>query len=237
MIGIGWNKMNTFAENTAYTTEKIMGMDVMESLKIIPAAVIGLTVHEFSHALMAYKLGDNTAQRDGRLTLNPLKHIDWMGFFLIVIAGFGWAKPVVFNPDNLKHKHRDEILISVAGPFSNFILAILFFVIARLLYFADYFNSTTFGLEVINLIMVWGIINFSLFVFNLIPIPPLDGSHLYMTFLKDIHPKLMLNLYKYGTLGLFAIIIAESQFKVNILHMSEIIKYFSSFVIQQLSFQ
>ena len=112
-----------------------MGMDIMESLKIIPAAVIGLTVHEFSHAFMAYKLGDDTAQRDGRLTLNPLKHIDWMGFFLIVIAGFGWAKPVVFNPDNLKHKHRDEILISLAGPFSNFIVAILIFVIARLLYF------------------------------------------------------------------------------------------------------
>lgn len=212
-------------------------MDVIESLKIIPAAVIGLTVHEFSHAYAAYKLGDNTAQKDGRLTLNPLRHIDWMGFFLIVIAGFGWAKPVVFNPDNLKHKHRDEILISLAGPFSNFLIAVLFFVIARLLYFADYFNATKFGMEIINLIMVWGVINFSLFIFNLIPLPPLDGSHLYLTFLKEIHPNLMMNIYKYGTLGLFAIIIAESQFHLNILHLSDIIGLFTSFFVQLLSFQ
>ena len=212
-------------------------MELIESMKIIPAAVIGLTVHEFSHAYAAYKLGDNTAKLDGRLTLNPLKHIDWMGFFLIVIAGFGWAKPVVFNPDNLKHKHRDEILISIAGPFSNFFLALLFFIIARLLYIDEFFNTTKFGLEIINMIMMWGVINFGLFVFNLIPLPPLDGSHLYLTFLKEIHPKLMMNIYKYGTLGLLAIIIAESQFKVNILHMSELIGYFTSFVIRLLSFQ
>jgi Zn-dependent protease len=211
-------------------------MDVTESLKIIPAAVIGLTVHEFSHAYTAYKLGDNTAKLDGRLTLNPLKHIDWMGFFLIVIAGFGWAKPVIFNPENLKHKHRDEILISLAGPFSNFVVAILFFVIARLLYLDTFFNATTIGLDVVNTIMMWGIINLSLFIFNLIPLPPLDGSHLYLTFLKEIHPKLMMNIYTYGTIALFAIIIAETQFKVNILHLSELINYFSSSVIQLLSF-
>lgn len=211
-------------------------MDVIESLKIIPAAVIGLTVHEFSHAYTAYKLGDNTAKLDGRLTLNPLKHIDWMGFFLIVIAGFGWAKPVIFNPENLKHKHRDEILISLAGPFSNFVVAILFFVIARLLYINEFFNTTTIGLDIVNTIMMWGIINLSLFIFNLIPLPPLDGSHLYLTFLKEIHPKLMMNIYKYGTIALFAIIIAETQFKVNILHLSELINYFSSSVIQLLSF-
>ena len=211
-------------------------MDVIESLKIIPAAVIGLTVHEFSHAYTAYKLGDNTAKLDGRLTLNPLKHIDWMGFFLIVIAGFGWAKPVVFNPEKLKHKHRDEILISLAGPFSNFVVAILFFVIARLLYLDTFFNATTVGLDVVNTIMMWGIINLSLFIFNLIPLPPLDGSHLYLTFLKEIHPKLMMNIYTYGTMGLFAIIIAETQFKVNILHLTELINYFSSSVIQLLSF-
>ena len=212
-------------------------MELIESLKIIPAAVIGLTVHEFSHAYAAYRLGDNTAKMDGRLTLNPLKHIDWLGFFLIVIAGFGWAKPVVFNPDNLKHKHRDEIIISLAGPFSNFVIAILFFVIARLLYINEFFHTTQFGLEAVNMIMLWGVINCSLFIFNLIPLPPLDGSHLYLTFLKEIHPKLMMNIYKYGTLVLFAIIIAESQFRVNILHLSEIIGYFTKFVIQLLQFQ
>ena len=212
-----------------------MALDLTEILKIAPAAVIGLTVHEFSHAYAAYKLGDNTAKDDGRLTLNPLKHIDWLGFFLIVIAGFGWAKPVSFNPDNLKNKHRDEILISIAGPISNFILAVLFLIIARIMYSLDYFNNAT-GLEIINLIMTWGVINFGLFVFNLIPIPPLDGSHVYLTFLKDINPKLMMNMYKWGTFVLFAIIIAENQFNLNILHLSDFVGNLSHFFINLLSF-
>ena len=113
---------------------------------------------------------------------------------------------------------------------------ILFFVIARLLYFVDYINSSTLGLEVINLIMVWGVINFSLFVFNLIPLPPLDGSHIYLTYIKDINQKLMMNMYKYGTLILLAIIIAESQLKINILHISELVGGITSFFIKLLAF-
>lgn len=211
-----------------------MALDLADILKIAPAAVIGLTVHEFSHAYAAYKLGDNTAKAEGRLTLNPLKHIDWLGFFLIIIAGFGWAKPVSFNPNNLKNKHRDEIIISVAGPISNFLLAILFFVIARVLYSTSYFQTSS--LEIINLIMTWGIINFSLFVFNLIPIPPLDGSHIYLTFLKEINPKLMTNMYKWGTLGLILIIVAENKLGINILHISDMVSSLSKFFINLMSF-
>lgn len=211
-----------------------MELDLADILKIAPAAVIGLTVHEFSHAYAAYKLGDNTAKEEGRLTLNPLKHIDWLGFFLIIIAGFGWAKPVSFNPNNLKNKHRDEIIISVAGPISNFLLAILFFVIARVLYSTSYFQTSS--LEIINLIMTWGIINFSLFVFNLIPIPPLDGSHIYLTFLKEINPKLMTNMYKWGTLGLILIIVAENKLEINILHISDMVGGLSKFFINLMSF-
>jgi Zn-dependent protease len=211
-------------------------MNLTETLEIIPAAVIGLTVHEFSHAYAAYLLGDNTAKDLGRVTLNPLKHIDWMGFFLIVIAGFGWAKPVTFNPDNLKNKHRDEILISIAGPFFNFILALVFFIIARGLYLSEFFNSTQISLWIINLIIIWGVINIALFIFNLIPLPPLDGSHVYLTFLKDSNPNLMMNLYKYGTVVLFAIIIGESWLHINILHISEMINVVSSFFLKLLAF-
>lgn len=214
-----------------------MGLDITEVLKVLPAAVIGLTVHEFSHAFAAYKLGDNTAKDQGRLTLNPLKHIDWLGLFLIAIAGFGWAKPVTFNPANLKNKHRDEIIIAIAGPISNFLLAILFFVIARILYSVDSINSTTFGLQVIQMIVIWGVINFSLFVFNLIPIPPLDGSHFYLTYLKDINPKLMMNLYKWGSLGLLVIIIAESKLNINILHISDMVSTITSFFFGILNFR
>ena len=206
-------------------------MDFNQTLQIVPAAIIGLTVHEFSHAYVAYKLGDNTAKEQGRVTLNPLKHIDWMGFFLIVVAGFGWAKPVIFNPDNLKHKHRDEILISVAGPFSNFIVAVVLILLARLLYATAYFSADAGGLEVVNMLIFWGMINFSLFVFNLIPLPPLDGSHLYLTFLKEINPTLMVNMYKYGTIALLAIILGESYFDLNILHLSELVGGISSFFV------
>lgn len=211
-------------------------MDVIEMIKIAPAAIIGLTVHEFSHAYVAYRLGDHTAKDEGRLTLNPLKHIDWMGLFLIIIAGFGWAKPVSFNPENLKHKHRDEILISIAGPFSNLLTAILLFIIARALYFLPFFHGTVMGLGIVNMIVTWGVINISLFIFNLIPLPPLDGSHIYLTFLKEINPTLMANLYKYGTLALLVLIIAESTLHTDILHLSGMIQAVTSFFVQLMDF-
>lgn len=204
-------------------------MELMETLRIIPAAVIGLTVHEFAHAYTASYLGDNTAREDGRISLNPLKHIDWMGFFLIVVAGFGWAKPVSFNPENLKHKRRDEILIAIAGPLSNFVVAILLLLIARGLFFFDFFYATETGVAIVNLLVISGVINFGLFVFNLLPIPPLDGSHLYLSLIKDRYPVLTLNVYKYGSMVLLAIILAENFLHVNLLHLSQMIRYITSF--------
>ena len=91
-------------------------------------------------------------------------------------------------------------------------------------------------MEIVNLVLIWGVINFGLFVFNLIPIPPLDGSHFYLTYLKDIHPKLMMNMYRWGTFGLFAIIIAENQFNFNILHLSQLINGITKFFVQLLAF-
>lgn len=210
-------------------------MELSEMIRIVPAAIIGLTVHEFAHAYTAYKLGDDTAKNDGRITLNPLKHIDWLGLLLIVMAGFGWAKPVMFNPDNLKKKHRDEILISIAGPISNFLLAILFMGTARILYSIDAFSSS-WGLQTIQLLIIWGVINLGLFLFNLIPIPPLDGSHLYLTYLKDINPRLMSNMYKYGTFVLLGIILLENNSDINILHLSDASRYITSIIFNILNF-
>jgi Zn-dependent protease len=213
-----------------------MNIDYLWLLKTIPAVIIGLTIHELAHAYTAYKLGDMTAKNDGRLTFNPLKHIDPLGFILIVIAGFGWAKPVGFNPDNLKNKHRDEILISLAGPFSNFLLAILFLIVARALFFLPYFHGTPTGLVVVNLLVLWAVINFGLFVFNLLPIPPLDGSHVYTTFLKEINPKLLQNMYMYGTWGLLLIIIIQSNTKIEILPLAPLIKGITNSFISILQF-
>lgn len=213
-----------------------MNIDYLWLLKTIPAVIIGLTIHELAHAYTAYKLGDMTAKNDGRLTFNPLKHIDPLGFILIVIAGFGWAKPVGFNPDNLKNKHRDEILISLAGPFSNFLLAILFLIVARALFFLSYFHGTATGLVVVNMLVLWAVINFGLFVFNLLPIPPLDGSHVYTTFLKEINPKLMQSMYKYGTWGLLLIILIQSNTKIEILPLAPLIKGITNSFISILQF-
>ncbi|MBN2650806.1 MAG: site-2 protease family protein [Spirochaetales bacterium] len=193
-------------------------------LKILPGILIGLTVHEFSHAFASYRLGDFTAKEDGRLTLNPLKHIDPLGFLFIVIAGFGWAKPVMFRPENLRKPKRDEIIISLAGPFSNLILAAVFFSLSRLLYLFPFFYSQETGLFIVNMVLAWGYVNLGLFVFNLIPIPPLDGSHLYTTFLREKNEKLFTYVYRYGSLALLAIILIERRTEIDILPFGVVIK-------------
>lgn len=213
-----------------------MNFDFVWILKSVPAVVIGLVIHELAHAYTAYKLGDTTAKDEGRITLNPLKHLEPLGFILIVLLGFGWAKPVTFNPENLKHKHRDEIFISLAGPFSNLFLALFFMLLARGLFVFEYFNSTDFGVQVVNLFILWGAINFGLFVFNLVPIPPLDGSHLYTTFLKDINPKLYQRLYQFGMWLLLIIIVIQNNSTIEILPFSKVVRFLIDFCMNILAF-
>jgi len=193
-------------------------------------------VHEFAHAYTAYKLGDSTAKDSGRVSLNPLKHIDPLGFLLIIVAGFGWAKPVTLNPEKLKKQHRDEILISIAGPLSNLILAILLFILSRALLFNNYFFTTGIGKEIVNIIFYSGIINIMLFVFNMLPLPPLDGSHLYLTYIKKFNPDLMSKIYNYGTIGLLVIILFENQTKIEILPIIPMINFINSGIIGILGF-
>jgi Zn-dependent protease len=207
--------------------------DFIRILKFLPGIILGLTVHEFCHAFMALQCGDSTAKDQGRVTLNPLKHIDPLGFILLIIAGFGWAKPVQFNENNLKNPKSDVIKIALAGPLSNAALAMLLTVI---LSFLDHFvpfgyNSTT---EIIREMLLYAIfINWGLFVFNLIPIPPLDGSHLITQPLRK-HPAVYLGLYRYGTLVLFGILMIDSFLKIELLPIVPVIKFlftgFSSLV-------
>jgi Zn-dependent protease len=194
-----------------------MDLDVLNVLKALPAAIGGLSVHEFAHAWMAWRLGDSTAKDQGRLTLNPIRHIDPLGLLLIVIAGFGWARPVRFNPANLKQRNRDEILIALAGPFSNLVLGFLLLGVARVLLLNDAFSQSTAGFEAFKVLLQWAFINFGLGVFNLIPIPPLDGSHLYTTYLKEINPELTATIYRYGTWALLIIIVLENRVGIDIL--------------------
>lgn len=154
----------------------------------IPGVLVAITFHEFAHGFVAYKLGDNTAKDEGRLSLNPLDHLDPIGTLMLLFAGFGWGKPVHVNPRNYTRKismEKGEAIVSSAGPIMNILLAIIF----TLIYFAvkkyasvAFLSSTVGG---IILLLIFSIIstNIGLGVFNLIPLPPLDGSKIIMPFL------------------------------------------------------
>lgn len=153
-----------------------------------PGVLIAITFHEFAHGYAAYKLGDDTAKSQGRLSLNPFAHLDPIGTIMLLFAGFGWGKPVEVNPRNYTRKmsmEKGEAIVSIAGPLMNFVLAIVF----TLIYFAIYkfaslsFITSTVGGIIMLLISSTISINIGLGVFNLIPLPPLDGSKVIMPLL------------------------------------------------------
>lgn len=145
----------------------------------LPGIVLALTIHEYSHAMAAYAMGDNTAKQYGRLTLNPIAHMDPLGFLcLIVTRRFGWAKPVPVNDMNFKNRKKGMLLVSLAGPMSNFITALVIAII-----YAVFYKSI--GEMIRTMLQIAYIINLSIGVFNLIPIPPLDGSKILESFLTD----------------------------------------------------
>jgi Zn-dependent protease len=203
----------------------------------LPGIILGLTIHEYSHALAAYKLGDYTARDQGRLSFNPLRHIDIIGFLFIVFAGFGWAKPVQFYPGNLRHPRRDKAIIAAAGPLSNFLLAlVLVFLIKGYLAWCEYLYTSggensrflfsfllSNGMNQALLIIQRAlIINLGLFVFNLIPVPPLDGSHIVFSGL-NLQPETEYKIMKLGAPLLFIIIIIQNRAGVTILPIGRIV--------------
>lgn len=154
----------------------------------IPGVLIAITFHEYAHAFAAYKLGDETAKSQGRLSLNPLKHMDPIGIFMLLFLGFGWGKPVQIDTRNFNRNisvSKAEAIVSVAGPVANFILAILFSIITMIVIKFDLLASCSLRVSFIILTILQSIIaiNIGLGLFNLIPLPPLDGSKVLMHFL------------------------------------------------------
>lgn len=191
-------------------------LDFGRILKFLPGIILGLTVHEFSHAYMAKRCGDLTSEAQGRVTLNPFKHIDALGFIMLLVAGFGWAKPVQFNEANLRNPKKDIMKIAVAGPFSNAILAMI---ISVLFSIYSHFTAGNYssGTQIVNEVFLYAIyINWGLFIFNMIPLPPLDGSHLLLNQFKRF-PGLYEGFYKYGSWIFFGLIIVTVFTKVNLL--------------------
>lgn len=163
----------------------------MENIITYLSLLIAVTVHEFSHALSADKLGDPTPRAYGRLTLNPLAHLDPLGTLMLILVHFGWGKPVPIDPYNFRHPRRDEILVALAGPVSNFILAFIF---SRFPYTITY---------------IFAYINLYLGLFNLFPIPPLDGSKVLLNILPiDTAIKIQEAFERYGFILIALLIIS-----------------------------
>jgi Zn-dependent protease len=198
------------------------GLNIEHILVVLPAIILGLTFHEYMHAKVAHLLGDDTAYLQGRVTVNPLKHIDLFGFMLLLVAGFGWAKPVSFNPEKLKNPRRDEMLIAVAGPVANLILAITVALLLKVLSFFMVLEGYFL------LILIYCIsINYGLFFFNMLPIPPLDGSHLIVKSLK-INKEKEATFFKYGTIALLLIVIIDSQTSFDILPIGKAMRFLTT---------
>ncbi|MFH1551148.1 MAG: site-2 protease family protein [Planctomycetota bacterium] len=182
----------------------------------VPVVLVALSFHEFSHAFAAFKCGDDTAKYNGRLTLNPLAHLDPIGTLCLMFAPIGWAKPVPVNPMNFRNPRKDDIKVSLAGPGSNFLLAIASFILLKLL-------LVTFAEPVPVLVMMLYIsliINFALMLFNLLPLFPLDGSHVVQNMLKYPHSEAFARFSQKAPLVLMGIIFFDFFILSNTLGFS-----------------
>ncbi len=165
--------------NNLLTSNQSIGEWLFDQILFLPAILVGLTFHEAAHGFASYWLGDPTPKLQGRLSLNPLKHIDPIGFLALFFAGFGWGKPVEINPMYYKNRRRDELIVSLAGVTANFVIAVISFVALKFIIMycfvpgAGALSNYGYALLMIPTYMIQ--INIVLMIFNLIPVPPLDG--------------------------------------------------------------
>lgn len=173
--------------------------DINQILIMLPGLLIALSFHEYAHALVADYLGDDTPYHQGRLTLNPLAHIDWIGFLMLIIVRFGWAKPVQVNPLNFKNidMRKGMMLVSLAGPGMNFLLAVVAAILMKITYLILPGPNGVAVLTVLSWLLSFNVI---LGIFNLLPIPPLDGSKILAGLLPYDKVHWMDNLEQYGTI-------------------------------------
>ena len=180
----------------------------------IPAILIALTIHEFAHGFVAYVRGDTTARDAGRLSLNPLAHLDLFGTIMMLFGPFGWAKPVPVDGRMLKNPRRDMILVSLAGPVSNVLCAIVVGITFRLLISNHILTGS--NQYIIIFFQLLFMLNLGLSFFNLIPIPPLDGSNVLMGLLPPKHVYTYMNIMRYVPQLLLILIVAEWMFKIPV---------------------
>jgi len=170
---------------------------------LVPALLLAVTFHEYAHGRMALAMGDPTASMQGRLTLNPLAHLDPLGSLMILLVGFGWAKPVPINPARFRNYREGLLKVSLAGPFANFLLAFISLLLLELVGATGYF---------LNLFVLIAQINIALGVFNLLPVPPLDGSKVLVSLMPSTWSGFYRQLEAYGPFLFIAIIIFGGRF-------------------------
>jgi Zn-dependent protease len=180
------------------------------------ALIIALTIHEAAHAYMAHLLGDDTAKHMGRLTLNPLPHLDLWGSIMMLLVGFGWGKPVMVNPNHFENPKMDNLTVALAGPLSNFLLACALGLIIRLIPLSPILET---GL------IIGVFFNLTLMIFNLLPIPPLDGSKILSLFVRDTT---YMYFEQYGFYVLMILIIFERQIPVIPFILNRVVGFFYS---------
>jgi Zn-dependent protease len=193
-------------------------MDFKVLLLLAPPILLALTFHEFAHAYVANRFGDDTAKRSGRLTMNPLAHLDPLGTLMIFLVHFGWAKPVPVNPYNLKNPKQGMLWISAAGPLSNILLALISGLLLRFFSTMDIALQPNSVMEIFIIMVVWSLrINLALAIFNILPIAPLDGSKILYGILPDRFGKHIHLLERYGPVLLIGLIIFGYFTDVSIL--------------------
>jgi Zn-dependent protease len=201
----------------------VLNLSLPELLKVLSAVLVGLTVHELAHAWVALRLGDDTARLQGRVTFNPLKHIDPVGMIMLVVAGFGWAKPVMIDRTKLRKPARDDVLIALAGPASNMLLAVVLvlglWIVVRLV---DFPAGGSFA-TVSSIFLSHISINVALALFNLLPIPPLDGSHVITSLVLRRDPAGAARYFRYGSYALLAVIVLQWITRVDILPIGRVV--------------
>ncbi len=194
--------------------------DVNVMILLIPVILFSLSVHEFSHGMVAYRLGDPTAYHAGRLTLNPLSHLDPVGTLMLFLVHFGWAKPVPVDPRYFQNPRRDMLWVALAGPASNMVLALLSGLIIRVMNAnVGLTLSLPFGSQLVTMVYLSLHLNLALAVFNLLPIPPLDGSKILGGLLPPEYDQFLYNLERYGPGVLFGLVMFGMLTGVSILWM------------------
>ena len=180
---------------------------IMTKILTLPGIILGLSLHEFAHAWMSDRLGDPTPGRQGRLTINPIAHIDPIGFIALLLVGFGWGKPVQIDPRYYKHRRRDELMVALAGVVMNFLLAVVAAFIIHFLLKSGAFLESSAADIVLQILQNIILINLVLMIFNLIPVPPLDGFGVITQIFRLDRYDWYYPLYNNGMFILLALII------------------------------